>query len=835
MTNDFPEDTFARSGLLDEIIRRLSDPSPIHIALIGSPGAGKTTFMRVLEAHLARQQEFVVTVHAAAIDSSNRLTSYVTRRVTSQLEGSRYAPIPPQLREIVDSLGSSQRSDVPESLSRLFRLVEDVVAPRWPFLLIDALDESRDEDRLALTLNRFIRIHKGTLRLVVTSRRPLESLGLPPAQLATFQLAPLDFASAREVLRKRLVGSRFPDTKADSILASFPRHPLLLAVLAELVQSGAIADPENVTTASLYDVYINHATHMASSTRFLLAAIAVLEPISPHALSALCACTLTELTSQLRPLEVQGMLSMGDQVIRFAHKSFLDHLRADPLGGTLDVARLEFGSASAETDPLLRITQHSDVASVGSLLPLLRDRPRPLAARSQPSDHLSDVVSGRTTIVLGDRGTGKSALFLAMTSANSVALNATPTVPNTPIFALAQQPSIFLQQMRADNSTSSAERFRALWLLYAASLAAREIQLRVRPDTAHSRRYLKDARRLLRFVGWGEAIRNEGRISWWLASARRLLPHQVTLAVGPVEITPQWAGQTTKRTGADIQVVRFLEDTDACLVTIGQRLLIAFDQVDEAYKYERDVQEALVQGLLLAESWLSQTKAIRLLALLRTDLFESYDIQERNKFVSRMVRLEWQWADIVDELLERAYSNAALSHVRDWLDSGAPQPQLRRELALRILFPSHVEGIPVLQWLYEGLKNAHDRVTPRQIVLFLNVLRSRALRPCTAVPIFSEGDVSDAMTELSELSYQEVLNDFRVATVLIRNCRAGGIRQFGIDDVKTLIDEGEGTAALQCERLERLGVLDRLVVEEADRLVPRFRLPVLYTRCWKNV
>jgi hypothetical protein len=100
--------------------------------------------------------------------------------------------------------------------------------------------------------------------------------------------------------------------------------------------------------------------------------------------------------------------------------------------------------------------------------------------------------------------------------------------------------------------------------------------------------------------------------------------------------------------------------------------------------------------------------------------------------------------------------------------------------------------------------------------------------------LFSEKEVTDAMTRLSELSYQEVISDFRAATAFVRSCRAGKIMEFELEKVRTLFDENEGSVVLQLERLERLGFLTRTIVKEGDSLRPRFRIPRLFTRCWET-
>jgi len=49
--------------------------------------------------------------------------------------------------------------------------------------------------------------------------------------------------------------------------------------------------------------------------------------------------------------------------------------------------------------------------------------------------------------------------------------------------------------------------------------------------------------------------------------------------------------------------------------------------------------------------------------LLRTDLFEIYDIQEKNKFVSRMIRLKWEERELQMLMRTRLCANEALQNV----------------------------------------------------------------------------------------------------------------------------------------------------------------------------
>src|SRR5262249_16432391 len=154
-----------------------------------------------------------------------------------------------------------------------------------------------------------------------------------------------------------------------------------------------------------------------------------------------------------------------------------------------------------------------------------------------------------------------------------------------------------------------------------------------------------------------------------------------------------------------------------------------------------------------------------------------YDIQEKNKFVSRTVRLDWSRDDLRKLLLQRLYSNDDLQKIVELLNAPLLQTDTLALAQMRIVFPREVEGKPFADWLFDGLRNGKNHIAPRQIILFLNVAKEQARGEPTRrrIPLFSENEVADAMTRVSELSYEEVISDFRAATGFVRNCRAGKI------------------------------------------------------------
>ena len=104
----------------------------------------------------------------------------------------------------------------------------------------------------------------------------------------------------------------------------------------------------------------------------------------------------------------------------------------------------------------------------------------------------------------------------------------------------------------------------------------------------------------------------------------------------------------------------------------------------------------------------------------------------------------------------------------------------------------------------------------------------------STLPLFSAEAAGKAMTKLSDLSFSEVVNDFKVAPSFVLNVRAGKLYDFSLHDVENLFNEAEGKISDQIRLLERLGFLERVVEESDSGAKSLFRIPKLYTRCWDH-
>ncbi|WP_244219944.1 glycosyltransferase [Paraburkholderia terricola] len=504
----------------------------------------------------------------------------------------------------------------------------------------------------------------------------------------------------------------------------------------------------------------------------------------------------SELTSDsLRIAELAPVVDDGDYIRLLDPTLGPELIRAIGVmpPATSCLGDLDFGAEEAERDPLL-------------------------ADHFVPPAGLDDLLNGRRNIVVGDRGAGKSALFATLADSEDV--------ENGKVLILKlEDPAEFVLRLESDGkSLSTADQFRAAWLLSVASTLA--VHLRTEsPTQSKLAAELREA--LPGIANKGERVGPLKRLLKWLTHG------SLKIQLGPVVFDPpKSAGKV--HGGRPIDLTEFLRETCAALKAEGCRVIVAVDRIDEVHKYQRQIQEPLVQGLFLAESSPAHGSEITLMIFIRSDLFETYDIQEKNKLVTRRLNLQWQTEALIKMMLDRIFANPILQRLRNVAFDG-DKPLVGD--ALRLLFPAQVDGRPFEEWLWHSTRNGNGRVSPRQLILLLVLMRDlpeAANYHLDTVPLFSESILRSAMTRLSELSFDEATDDFRVAPTFLRNLRAGRIDDFALSEVQNLFSPDEGSVAQQVEMLERLGIVERVIVRDAQNVAQsRMRLPALYTRCWR--
>jgi hypothetical protein len=590
------------------------------------------------------------------------------------------------------------------------------------------------------------------------------------------------------------------DALADRLIELSDGSPLFLRLLvdeAKVRPDLALASGASLT--EYLDATLNRVLAASSDPSRLLLLIERLSPFDlPEPLSALAdAAGLS--TPEVRELlhEASNLLTWReDDKVSLFHSSFRQFiLERQFFTEPLDLSSLTFGAEEAEKDRLLNETYVS--------------RPG-----------LAEILSQGKTLVIGDRGSGKSAIFRQLVDPHA-------PCPGIAVCPLSDPQPLLTRALGGHDGSSTVEESRAAWLLIVSAILADKL-----PDDAPKplRRAADDLRVLLGL----KTPEKSGRARLLGAFGRTVAGASITVGVGLANLKIT-APEGARKPSAPINIENFLDDYDQYLSATGMRAVVPIDRIDEVHKYDRARQETLVQGLLQAEGRISQWTHLSLVVFLRTDLFEIYDIQEKNKLVSRTLRLRWTDDDWLRLLVRRVFTNPQLARFATVLQGERANSEIVPSEGLDVLFPNEIEGQPLESWLIESVKNGNGAVSPRSVILLLLLTRGALgaeASPGRTLPLFPGQALRNGMTELSDLTFNEVVNDFQVARTFVRNVRAAKKSSFELSDVENLFDPADGAVNQQVELLERLGFLERVVVQEDSGARARFRIPSLYTRSW---
>ena len=675
------------------------------------------------------------------------------------------------------------------------RSLQDVGTESMPAVLfIDGIDESPLRSRLSLAIAELSR-ELPTWKIVVSARTGVGRIRQlsQTRRFHVLYLDPLSEGEARTMLAR--VAPNAPQATLDSAVERADGQPLALVLLGDMLrQHGELPEiGDERDLRPIEQAYVSFLEQASAPLVALLDQLAVAgKPEAPSTLAARTELSEDVVRRHLTDNVVVGHDSTSDTyVLDELFRSLTLSRRI--LQPTFTLAELSFGDEAAERD----------------------DR---LTASYVPRPELERIQRDRT-IVIGDRGAGKSAIFQRLSDEGRWG-------EGVDVVARFNMTSL-LERIVTPDAVPTVHKYRAIWLVAFSVLVSSRI------GTDAPRALRRTARRLDSAFGQDGTKRMSAIKRWSRAGARRLGGSSLKLAVGPVklEATLPPSGEQPSRKRIDID--RFLADCDEHLGETGRSMVIMFDRVDELHTYDRARQEPLVQALLQAEDDISQLRNLQAIVFLRTDLFELYDIQEKNKRVSRSLTLEWPEEDWLRLLITRVLTNAPLERLAQVLTDvdGSLDPVG----AVEALFPAEIEGQPIERWLIESVRNGNGKLSARLAILLLHLtceLSTTQRSDVVTLPIFSDLALQSAMTKLSNLSYDEVVNDFKIAGAFVLNCRAAKLREFVLKDVTNLFDDADGPTNEQLLMLERLGFLERVVLRDPPNSPPIYRIPKLYTRCW---
>lgn len=819
----------------------LQKPHFSAILVKGAPGIGKTYMLRHFSEIASNEGHWVHFLSLQTFRGSTELDYLIAEALSSGKyligkETNSWKELlqsNPQINtQLLPLLEYSSKLDATKSLEGIVGLItQQIPAESQLIIVFDEIDAAEDVERAVLFLESLFRsLSSNAKTKLVFSSRPLSSLERLSRyhNLSIVNLDGFSIHSVKEVvsatLSTPLMSAEDIENISNDIAKLSDGSPLFVNLILEQAKQIGIENalkftrfPESLEKT--IDLSIKAVTKDDENALNLLKAVALLGgSATTEQLMELVNIDRYKFEDTSRQLQKSSFIRLDKNgSILFVHDLIREHLiRKYIFPSEFKPTLLDFGSEEAERDHLLETNFIFN-------------------------NTLDGIFSGQKNIILGDRGAGKSSIFRFVSNVGSFPIPSRKKrqyqalskkmliIPFDDPISMIQNGSLF------DDPNTTPEKYKLFWLLYIALLSG--VALYKQGNYTNPANW-KDLTKTLKSAGLSDKIDGpDTSLFGPILDFITKIGSKVSFSIAGIPITLEPSAELkSEKPKVTVDIAELLELSNLIASNLDQRIIVLIDKVDEIFKYEREKQEKLVQGLFLAISYLAKYSNLTLTVFLRTDIFQIYDIQEKNKFVSRSLNLTWNQQDILRLLIRRLGANKVFQGIRPFIKIDDNDSEEKIRLSLLIIFPEQVEGLPFIEWITKVMRNGKNHISPRQVILFLVILRDILVNsptPSTQIPIFYDTDVKEAATHLSELSYEEILSDFRVAPTFIRNCRAGKISEFSSDEVKGLFSEQEGTMNFQLDLLEKLGIIERVVkIDPQKGFISNFRFPDLYTRCW---
>lgn len=400
-------------------------------------------------------------------------------------------------------------------------------------------------------------------------------------------------------------------------------------------------------------------------------------------------------------------------------------------------------------------------------------------------------------VVLGNRGSGKTALFTLVRNAPSDRLR--------DFFEDAQIPSSTWIDAFSQTGLAHPE------------VSALEHQATRVNDTA------------LRIFWLAHLLR---RVHCELPDALVLPTELIAMLAIPVAEVDTWLPLAEANSG---RLTSALDGLETVLAVRGHTIVAAYDTLDRIAQFDRSIRHRFVSALLAL--WLSLANRYRYIRgkiFLRDDLFESSELgfPDATKLRPRAVSLDWAHADLFRLLVRhiagepegRRWLNGTKGlELRDrgdfgWLPGDMPE-RVQQAFATSLAGASIGRGVlktATARWILSRLEDAHTRITPRSLLWFFSFAAESALkdlRPRNTSRLLTSGDLLPALRKTSIERVGELCEEYTLVK-RVYNLRA---MKLPIEQ-STLVERlsarrpeespplpVEGDAILR--ELERLGVL----------------------------
>lgn len=340
------------------------------------------------------------------------------------------------------------------------------------------------------------------------------------------------------------------------------------------------------------------------------------------------------------------------------------------------------------------------------------------------------VLNGQVDIVFGPKGSGKSAIYVALIGRTSEleAQHRIRLIRGENV----QGDAVFKENIQ--DLPPSEEGFRFLWKLYFLALIVSDLKRAGVVSDKFSR-----IERALREAGVLPSEAN--RLSSILKAVTdyiNWLIHPETVEVG---IPEKAGGKITFREPSQAEISKgyisieaLYSDLNEVLDESDWRIWVALDRLDVAFVDNPEVEERALRALFRVYLDLFAFNKISLKMFLRTDIWKQITRRgfREASHITRSVTLEWTERNLLHLVASRIISNDVIQ-TRYRIDPSAVRGDAaEQENVFYCIFPDSIERGSerrnTFAWMLRRIKDANGVITPRELIFLLSAARDNEIR-----------------------------------------------------------------------------------------------------------
>ncbi len=373
--------------------------------------------------------------------------------------------------------------------------------------------------------------------------------------------------------------------------------------------------------------------------------------------------------------------------------------------------------------------------------------------------------NGQTDILIGQKGTGKSALYLQLSNHKLLLSDKGITL----LEAENPRGEVVFEAFRQHFSKAPLEEklllndIQKFWKVYFLTLIVNQFQSEnIKEDT------IKEIIKLFEALKLIPAQKNLKRILEkvldYLGQVLLLKIFQPKLSFNPMnpslpEIGIDIVFQEPKLETKIWELDEILEIIDAYLHKNNRTIWVSIDRLDVAFQDDLLLEKRALKSLLIVCNHFAKYENISLKVFLREDLWKKI-LNEGLREASHLIRVEyikWDESRLFNVVMRRILINYEIWGLSLAQKEAIEKNKLQQEKLFYQLFPLQIEQKDTFVWILSMLTDSNHLCTPRELIHYLNQLN------ILQIELIDLGESGENTMIYSEKALKKALEDVAIA------------------------------------------------------------------------